>query len=430
MADPSKIVNIGRSLFGFGKKALSKSDEAADAVRSALNIADEPFRYGANAVPSARAAVREIATGMGVAPTVAATAKSPGIFSRLNQGYRGLPKIARGGIKLAGYGIPAALAINYIRGRDSGADVAAPIPASVLEGFMTPQKSQADVLREILAGPQFGQSYADQAAAVNAQQQSDLDKYLGTYGQYSQNQAQTILDEFNKIAAESQALAAATRQRGQETASEIDRLYQDYADNAAAAYAGEGLATPASEVSGMVPVSGEAATQAQTVPTYGQSIADYLGREANIAGTGYEALGASQRAQGAGMSQGMRDRYQLLDAQMRYAAAQEAAQRLAGAQAQDTAFQRDLAVQLATAEAADQAAAVDRQRRGSIGWIQAGQVWEDAKDENARRDIEAALGIDRNSPQYKTKAARKQAIQDLVLQYPELLDVISLAAGA
>jgi hypothetical protein len=129
------------------------------------------------------------------------------------------------------------------------------------------------------------------------------------------------------------------------------------------------------------------------------------------------------------MSQGMRDRYQLLDLEMRNAAAQEAANRLAGAQAQDIEFQRNLAMERARAQAADDTAASDRQRQGAIGWVQAGQLWESSND-GQRRDIEAALGIDRKNPAYKDKAARKLAVQEMVLQYPELLNVISLATGA
>jgi hypothetical protein len=420
------FVKAGFKLIGLGKKAAGKVDDVADEVLDLPSILRRSNVQ--NVTPTTSGIPRIVGTGLSPMPPVTATAKAPG---RALQAFRKLPKPVRGGIKLAGYGIPAGLAIN-MAGRfmgDDGADVASPLPQSVLDAFMTTPTSQTSAIEELLANPLFQQTYEQQAANLNAQQQSALDRYLGGYGKYSENQAKAILDEFNKIAADSAALAGATRQRGQDTASEMDRLYQDYADNAAALYAGEGLATPASEVSGMVPVSGEAATQAQTVPTYGQSIADYLGREANIAGTGYEALAASQRAQGAGMSQGMRDRYQLLDLEMRNAAAQEAANRLAGAQAQDIEFQRNLAMERARAQAADDTAASDRQRQGAIGWVQAGQLWESSND-GQRRDIEAALGIDRKNPAYKDKAARKLAVQEMVLQYPELLNVISLATGA
>jgi hypothetical protein len=429
MAILDDFIKGGLKLVGIGKRAAGKVDDVADEV---LDLPEILRRSNVqNVAPTTSGIPRIVGTGLSPTPPVTATAKAPGLFGRTRQAYRGLPPIARGGIKLAGYGIPAVLAINAA-GRfmgDDGADVASPLPQSVLDAFMTTPTSRTAAIEELLASPLFQQTYEQQAANLNAQQQSALDKYLGGYGKYSENQSKAILDEFNKIAADSAALAGATRQRGQDTASEMDRLYQDYADNAAALYAGEGLATPASEVSGMVPVSGEAATQAQTVPTYGQSIADYLGREANIAGTGYEALAASQRAQGAGMSQGMRDRYQLLDLEMRNAAAQEAANRLAGAQAQDIEFQRNLAMERARAQAADDTAASDRQRQGAIGWVQAGQLWESSND-GQRRDIEAALGIDRKNPAYKDKAARKLAVQEMVLQYPELLNVISLATGA
>lgn len=404
-----------------GSKAAASP--AKSALRSLFKVADEAPKNPLYI--STRG--RTLGTGLQITPPAVATAKAPGLFSRAMVGYGKLPTGVRRTIK---YGVPLGGAVagyNLLTGENQ-AQFAPPLPQEVLAGFRTQPTSQADALRQLLSGPQFAQNYQQQAEALNAQQQAQLDDYLGTYGQYSTNQSKAIMDEFRKIAAASQALAGTTEEEGQDTAAEIDRLYQNYADTAGALYAGEGLATPASEVSGMVPVSGEMATQSQTVPAYGQSIADYLGREASIAGTGYRALGQSQLAQGAGMSQAMRDRSALLEAQMRFASGNESANRLAGAQSQDIAFNRDLALQIANAEAADSAAANERAQLSALAYVQAGQLWETSGDKE-KRNIEAALGIDRNMPEYKNAADRKKAVQDMVLQYPDLLQIITLTAG-
>lgn len=404
------IFKVGKAGFSAGRKALRALSKVADeAPKNPLYISTRG---------------RTLGTGLQITPPAVATAKAPGLFSRARVGYGKLPKPIKYGVPLGG---GAVVGYNLVTGKNQ-AQFSTPLPPDVLAGFRTQPTSQADALRQLLSGPQFAQNYQQQAEALNAQQQAQLDDYLGTYGQYSTNQSKAIMDEFRKIAAASQALAGTTEEEGQDTAAEIDRLYQNYADTAGALYAGEGLATPASEVSGMVPVSGEMATQSQTVPAYGQSIADYLGREASIAGTGYRALGQSQLAQGAGMSQAMRDRSALLEAQMRFASGNESANRLAGAQSQDIAFNRDLALQIANAEAADSAATNERAQLSALAYVQAGQLWE-AGDNEAKRNIEAALGIDRNMPEYKNAADRKKAVQDMVLQYPDLLQIITLTAG-
>lgn len=240
--------------------------------------------------------------------------------------------------------------------------------------------SQKELLEQLYASPAFTQTvtppnYVGQVAGINAQTRKSLEDYLTTVEGMGKQSAKSIADAYAAAAKETAALGETQQVRGQDLAAQIDRLYQDLGLAEAQLAAGGGVSGEPTQISGLVPMGGEMATAQQTTPTYGASLADYLGREATIGGQALAQQALSQAEQGAGTATGLQNMIALAAAQQRFAADQAAADRLLQAQMADAEFANQLEI-ARQQDLRDQAARL----------FEAGQV-----DAEIRREAEAVL---------------------------------------
>lgn len=140
-----------------------------------------------------------------------------------------------------------------------------------------------------------------------AQDRRTLEDWLASSGEYSRNQAQAISDAYQGMSQNLLQSSGDIFQRGQTTASDIDRLYATLAGENLDTVYGEGLSTPVSDVGGLAAPSGAAVSAADTTRTYGRSLADYLGQEAGVESAALEQMAGSQALQGAALAQSLRD---------------------------------------------------------------------------------------------------------------------------
>jgi hypothetical protein len=220
--------------------------------------------------------------------------------------------------------------------------------------------TEASLLEQLYQSPAFTQqvsapNYAGMVAASNENVRKGLEDYLTKTEGLGKESAKAIAGAYADLAKGTAALGEQQQVRGQDVAAEIDRLYQQLGLTEANLAAGGGVSGEATGISGLAPMGGEMATAQQTTPTYGASLADFLGREATIGGQALQQQALSQAAQGAGTASGLQNMIALASAQQRFAADQAAADRLAQAQMADAETAAQLEAQR-IAMAQDQAA--------------------------------------------------------------------------
>ena len=140
------------------------------------------------------------------------------------------------------------------------------------------------------------------ATGLNRQEEQILRDYWNSVTQYGQNRAQALGDMFSGVSAARARAGQSTERGGTNLAADIENLYSRLG-----AQASQPMAATGSPTAGLAPVSGEMATAAQTIPSEGANLANYL-----AAATGAEArniydIAAAQALQGAGMTQGFMD---------------------------------------------------------------------------------------------------------------------------
>lgn len=267
--------------------------------------------------------------------------------------------------------------------------------------------TEASLLEQLYQSPAFTQqvsapNYAGMVAASNENVRKGLEDYLTKTEGLGKESAKAIAGAYADLAKGTAALAEQQQVRGQDVAAEIDRLYQELGLTEANLAAGGGVSGEATGVSGLAPMGGEMATAQQTTPTYGASLADFLGREATIGGQALQQQALSQAAQGAGTATGLQNMIALASAQQRFAADQAAADRLAQAQmadaeaaaqleAQRIAMAQDQAARLFEAQRIDEQNLRQVRATLSAARSDANRIWDGATGA-VKRQLEATYG--------------------------------------
>lgn len=123
--------------------------------------------------------------------------------------------------------------------------------------------------------------------------------YWAGVRQYGQARANALGQAYAGLAGTTARAGADIGQRGLETASSIEQIYQNLANQSAALAGGRGgMVTPETATSAMVPVSGAAATAAQQLPAEGASLANYLTGTSGVQSSMMDALARAQAEQG------------------------------------------------------------------------------------------------------------------------------------
>jgi len=165
------------------------------------------------------------------------------------------------------------------------------------------------------------------ASALGEQEMQILRDYWATLNQYGTNRAQALNQLFSGVSAARARSGQAVERGGTNLAADIENLYNRLGAQASAPVVAEGSPT-----AGLAPVAGQMATAAQTVPSEGQNLANYL-----AAATGSEArniydIASAQALQGAGMTQGFLDMLAMAEQEQIAQQRRINAQRVANAQ--------------------------------------------------------------------------------------------------
>jgi hypothetical protein len=176
-----------------------------------------------------------------------------------------------------------------------------------------------------------GTDYTGQAAAANARAKANLDRYIRESQAYTQNRKNAVLDAYRGLGQQTVGAGRDISGRGLEISDEINRLYETLANTNAATMQRANAASAQNMAGGLVPLSGEAATMAQTLPSYGSNLANYLTAQTGISGASMYDLAAAQQQQGMSYAQNYVDQVNSALAKMRFDAEREAAARMAAA---------------------------------------------------------------------------------------------------
>lgn len=324
--------------------------------------------------------------------TGAGAAKTPNILARiLRKGggvgkVRKLPLIAGG---LAGLG----LAGRTLYGGDEGPgfqytpqDI-----ESALGGGADNQRLMAEYynqMRSQIAG-QDQKAFED----YQALQQQHLQDYLAGIGGYSAAQGAAIEQAYQNLADQSRAMAEQAMSESQLAATDIDRLYGEAAASAAGYGAGEGLTTGTSDVSGLTGVSGGMAEAPDVTRTYGQSLADWMGRQGIIQRQDLESAAQSYLAQGLGTKSQMQAEAEALRGRAQYDLASRLADMQYQQQQQRAAQLFALDQQYQQAMLEGRVADAEQARAAGLLSLQAPRLWEEIKADPGTQNMWEALGV-------------------------------------
>jgi hypothetical protein len=225
--------------------------------------------------------------------------------------------------------------------------------------------------------------YGSDSYASNAKQ--SLNNYINSLNAYAAAQGPAIRRGYEQIAQQAQDDAAAAAAAGQEIAAGVDRAYGDVASQQAALAAGAGTSAEGTDVGSLTGPSGAMAAAPDVSRAYGQTLADYLGRQGNISRQDLAALAQSYLAQGLGTEAqlqaeaaglGSRAQYNLNQQLAQYEA--ERADRLAQAR-------MDINNRYRQAEMEQKALDIQRAQQGALAFAQAPDLWKSIKDDSNKK---------------------------------------------
>jgi hypothetical protein len=140
------------------------------------------------------------------------------------------------------------------------------------------------------------------ASALGEQELQILRNYWNTLNQYGTNRAQALNEMFSGVSAARARAGQAVERGGTNLAADIENLYSRLG-----AQASQPMMAPGSPTAGLAPVSGPAATAAQTIGSEGGNLADFLASATGSEARNIYDIASAQALQGAGMTQGFLD---------------------------------------------------------------------------------------------------------------------------
>lgn len=250
-------------------------------------------------------------------------------------------------------------------------------------------------------------NYANQA-------RSALAGYINNLNAYAAAQGPAISKAYQGIAQQAQDDAAAAAAMGQEIAANVDRTYGDTASQAAALAAGQGTSAQGTSAGQLTGVSGEMAAMPDVTRAYGQSLADYLGRQGNISRQDLAAMAQSYLAQGVGTQAQLQAEAAGLGSRAQYNLANQIAQYEAERQAQRAAQEMAIKDEYRRAAMEQELGSAQRVQAGAIAAAMAPRYWKIIKEDSTSRRFWAEnFGV--------TDA---DSLARLLTTNPELKDVI------
>ena len=174
------------------------------------------------------------------------------------------------------------------------------------------------------------------AAAANRAEMQALQDYWRNLNLYGQNRSAALRDMFSGVSAARARSGAATQRAGTDLAADIENLY-----NRLGASAGQPVVAEGSPTAGLAPASGEMAMAPLTIPSEGGSLANYLATATGAQAQNIYDIAAAQALQGTALSQNYLDALAMAEQQAILNQRQRAAARIAQAQAQAAAYNRE-----------------------------------------------------------------------------------------
>jgi hypothetical protein len=328
-----------------------------------------------------------------------------GFVGNLNKPISQVPKL-KYGLGALGIGAVGKSIWDYIKDNDTKVGLSG-IPAGPsYADLMFGGPSQADVLKELYTSPVFSQqmtapNYEGLASEANQRAMASLNDYLNTLAATGQVTGQDIANAYQEFSKDIGNYAEAEQVRGQDLAATIDRLYQDLGLSQAELAAGGGTSAEPSMVGDLAPMGGEMATAQQTTPTYGATLADYLGAESTAAANALQQQALSTAEQGAGTASGLLNMINLAAAQQRFAAEQNAADRIANARLADLDYRNQM-----------EANRIAREQEQAVNIWQAGR-----EDDRIRRESQNVVTNARSTAAYLWDTAEGKTKQQLEKAY-------------
>lgn len=294
-------------------------------------------------------------------------------------------------------------------GLASGADSSAFLRQ--LAGGVTDPVARAKEInaRELAALKRYGSGGdGGYAAGMNR----SLANYIANMLGYSKAQGRGIAQAYENLAGEAESLGNLYGARGAGAGADVTDIYNQLANTVADYSAGQGMATPSSEIAGMVGPSGAMAEAPAGAVAQGASLANYLGEQGTAARDLANVIGTAYRGQGVGTAAEMLNAAQYAVAQRRAATEQAIAQQRAASAGRYNDMLRQAALsgleRITQAEAAKETAAAAGRQAAAM----AESVW-DKLPSKTKKDFKNSLLVFRTAMQTR----------------PDLLPTYQLQAG-
>jgi hypothetical protein len=242
--------------------------------------------------------------------------------------------------------------------------------------------------------------------------EGDLQNYLNSIQGYAGAQGGAINRAYEQLAEQSRTEAQRAAQESQMAASDIDRLYGTAADQAAQFGAGQGLTTGTSDVSGLTGVSGAMAEAPDVGRTYGQSLADWMGRQGIISRQDMESAAQSYLAQGVGTRAQLEAEAAGLGSRARYDLGQRLREMEFQQQQQRAAQLFDLGAQRQESLLSTDVEDERLQQQARIASLQAEKLWDTIKNDGPTKRMWESLGV--TNPQTLAEKLRDPQFAGLV----------------
>ena len=349
--------------------------------------------------------------GDDIAPVAKSVVKdAPGIIARALRKGGGT-----GPVKKWTYLIPA-LAGTALAGRTMGDDTPKfKYSEADIDTALGLGGTGQSILDDYLNAQRTAAQKFDYTGGAGGAQQAALNNYLAGIKGYAGSQGTAIEKAYQDLAEETRGMGEQAAAESQMAATDIDRLYGDAATQAFQYGAGQGLTTGPSDVSGLAGVSGAMAEAPDTTRAYGQSLADWMGRQGIISRQDLESAGQSYMAQGIGTKSQMEAEAAALGSRAQYDLANRLAEMSAAANQQKAQRLFDIDQQGAQAGLEQKVSDAALSKQAGILALQAPQLWETIKDEDGMKDMWAALGVT-NAEQLKTKLLTKPQLAQLLTE--------------
>ncbi len=253
----------------------------------------------------------------------------------------------------------------------------------------------------------------DYTGGAGGAQQAALNNYLAGIQGYAGAQGSAINKAYQDLAEETRGMGEQAAAESQMAATDIDRLYGDAATQAFQYGAGQGLTTGPSDVSGLAGVSGAMAEAPDTTRAYGQSLADWMGRQGIISRQDLESAGQSYMAQGIGTKSQMEAEAAALGSRAQYDLANRLAEMGAAANQQKAQRLFDIEQQASQAALEQSVSDAELSKQAGLLALQAPQLWKTIKDDEGMKDMWTALGVT-NAEQLKTKLIAEPGLAQLL----------------